>query len=108
MNGTSILIINYVLSARVVQLVKIQTVGEADIDLRHSTLDAHHQVVGNIQDVGTMMGPRSFHFRPADIPRYRCTRHSFTYFTQKLASFRCASKPSSKITNLYYFEVAIN
>ncbi|XP_033173018.1 wiskott-Aldrich syndrome protein family member 2 isoform X2 [Drosophila mauritiana] len=34
-----------------IQLVKIQTVGEADIDLRQSTLDAHHQVVGNIQDV---------------------------------------------------------
>nr|XP_017014986.2 wiskott-Aldrich syndrome protein family member 2 isoform X4 [Drosophila takahashii] len=37
-----------------IQLVKIQTVGEADIDLRQSTLDAHHQVVGNIQDVDTI------------------------------------------------------
>ncbi|XP_016964257.1 actin-binding protein WASF2 isoform X1 [Drosophila biarmipes] len=37
-----------------IQLVKIQTVGEADIDLRQCTLDAHHQVVGNIQDVDTI------------------------------------------------------
>ncbi|KAH8261818.1 hypothetical protein KR038_009050 [Drosophila bunnanda] len=38
-----------------IQLVKIQTVGEADIDLRQSTLDAHHhQVVGNVQDVDTV------------------------------------------------------
>uniref|UniRef100_A0A6P4FCF0 Wiskott-Aldrich syndrome protein family member n=1 Tax=Drosophila rhopaloa TaxID=1041015 RepID=A0A6P4FCF0_DRORH len=37
-----------------IQLVKIQTVSEVDIDLRQSTLDAHHQVVGNIQDVDTI------------------------------------------------------
>ncbi|KAH8412601.1 hypothetical protein KR009_003551 [Drosophila setifemur] len=37
-----------------IQLVKIQTVGEADIDVRQCSLDAHHQVVGNVQDVDTV------------------------------------------------------
>lgn len=45
-----------VLSARVVQLVRIQTVSEAETD-------AHHQVLGNVNDVGTMMGPCDMHFQ---------------------------------------------